>query len=618
MHYILRASFLLLLLCSAAWAADAPPAKEPPPADKRPPAKTEAPKPEAPKPEAPKTEAPEKRIQELIGQLGDKDYFVRQRAQNELLSVGVEALDALLAAANANDDLEIATRAKHLLKLMRVVWTEKSDPPEVKRLLAEYDSQRDDAMKLSRMRALADLPGHAGVAALCRLIRYEKSAVLSKQAAVQVLRKYPPSSPPGKEVAETVRQNLSQSQRPAAKWLLVWLSFADNPQAAAAQWAKCIEAEQPLLPNANETRKEIVAALVRFHVDWLKRLGQTDRAMAAMRNLLDLEEGEADTLVELLDWLVERKEWKVIDDLAQRFQVQFKESPLTLYLLAQAYAVQGDKPRAEKTAEQAFKLNPGKQLSQLDLHRYPTASELRKRGLFDWAEREYRYVLENAPPAHDITAAAAYALSELFHDLDKNEQAAKTLEDALKAAKEHGAGDNVLARRSPAETTSRMHYFYARHFQSKNDDAKAEEHLKKAIAPPEPDIDALIACYRLPDQPAAEHKKIIDLIRKTAADMQQAINQEPNNPNNYNQYAWLVGNTEGDKDAALRYSKKSLELSPDAGGYYDTLAHVYAGKGDYKNAVETQTKAAKLEPHSRAIQEKLKLFREKLREQEKK
>ena len=323
------------------------------------------------------------------------------------MSFGVDALDALLVAANTSDDLEIATRAKYLLKLMRVVWTDKSDPPEVKRLLTDYENQRDERTKVAKMQALADLPGNAGVAALCRLIRYEKSTVLSKQAAIHILNGQPRNAPPDKKVIEIVRQNLAQSQRPAAKWLMTWAELADNPQVAAVQWGKWIEAEQPLLPNAAETRREIVAALVRLHIDWLKRLDQTDKAMLAMRNLLDLEEGEADTLVELLDWLVERKEWKAVDDLAVRFQVPLQREPLPLYLLAQAYAAQGDKPKAEKTAEQAFRLNPGKELTQIDLHRFPAASQLRQRGLYDWAEREYRYVIENAPAANDVSAAAA-------------------------------------------------------------------------------------------------------------------------------------------------------------------------------------------------------------------
>ena len=85
----------------------------------------------------------------------------------------------------------------------------------------------------------------------------------------------------------------------------------------------------------------------------------------------------------------------------------------------------------------------------------------------------------------------------------------------------------------------------------------------------------------------------------------------------YNQYAWLVGNTEGDFDEAVRCARKSLELQPEEGGYYDTLAHVYFGKGDLENAVKYQTKAAQLDPHSGLIRGKLELFRKKLQEKKK-
>ncbi len=134
MYCTVRALLLVPLLTGLALAADVPPAGPPP--EKKPAAKAESPKTEASKPEA-----LEKRIQELIRQLGDKDYFVRQRAQNDLLAIGVDALDALMEAKQSSESLEIATRADYLLKMMRVVWTDRNDPAEVKRLLGDYEKQ---------------------------------------------------------------------------------------------------------------------------------------------------------------------------------------------------------------------------------------------------------------------------------------------------------------------------------------------------------------------------------------------------------------------------------------------------------------------------------------------
>lgn len=118
----------------------------------------------------------------------------------------------------------------------------------------------------------------------------------------------------------------------------------------------------------------------------------------------------------------------------------------------------------------------------------------------------------------------------------------------------------------------------------------------------------LIGCYRLPDQTPEYHKTILESIRKAADELQEKIAEQPDKADNYNQFAWLIGNTEGNLDEALRCSQKSLELEPDSGGYYDTLARVYYTKGDYENALKNEQRAAELDPHSGLIAKQLKLF----------
>ncbi len=119
----------------------------------------------------------------------------------------------------------------------------------------------------------------------------------------------------------------------------------------------------------------------------------------------------------------------------------------------------------------------------------------------------------------------------------------------------------------------------------------------------------LIACYRLPDQTPDYHKKITDSIRQATEDIRVQIAAEPDNEEYYNQFAWLVANTEGDLDEALKYSQKSLELYPDNGELYDTLARVYYAKGDYENALKNQKHAAELKPHNFLIAKQLELFK---------
>ena len=81
----------------------------------------------------------------------------------------------------------------------------------------------------------------------------------------------------------------------------------------------------------------------------------------------------------------------------------------------------------------------------------------------------------------------------------------------------------------------------------------------------------------------------------------------------HNQLAWLVANTEGDYDEALRSSQRSLELRPETAGYLDTLGRCFYAKGDYKNAVLQQSRAVELDPHSRQILRQLEFFQKALK-----
>ncbi len=555
------------------------------------------------------------RIDRLIEQLGHEDYFVRQSAQAELARFSFKAFDAL-NAATTHEDLEVAARAKHLLGLMRVEWTTGSDPPEVQKHLAGYGSLRPTA-KLLRIRALASLPGVKSAPALCRLVRYEKSPVLSKHAAIELLGSQPPDEPPNRQLAGLLRKNLGLSRRTAAAWLLTWVRFGVDPSAAVSDWAKLVEAEYSLLKQSRtQTDPSIVARLVRFQIQWLKKLDRKDETLAAMHRLIDLETGKTDTLEELLRWLIEQQAWESVDKLAARFPAQFASSPILLYNVAQAQARQGKNNQAEQTARRAVKLNPGNSPQQVIKH-YAVARTLWQRGMFEWAQREYRQIIDTGTPAGPEVMAAHSLLGELLHDLGKELDAAKALEALVQAAEKKTNLSAMIRDRLPP-VRSRMNYFFACHWQGRNDRAKQHEHLDKALKADPTDVDALIASYRLPDQTAEYREKTLGLIKQAAAKFRREITRAPDESTPCNQLAWLVANTEGDLDAALEYSRKSIQLRPTSAGFYDTLAHVYFARGDYVNAVKTQAKAARMEPHTKSIARQLEVFRKRLDETKKK
>jgi tetratricopeptide (TPR) repeat protein len=551
-------------------------------------------------------------INKLIRELGNKDYYARQRAQEELAKLGFEALEAL-DAATTDDDLEIASRAKYLLRLMRVEWTAEGDPPEVKDCLRNYENLEPHSRE-ARMQTLARLPNAKGVAALCRFVRFEKSPLLSKTAAVVLMFPDKVAEPPSPAAVEIIHRSLRQCKRPGAAWLLAWTRLPADPKNAITDWAKPIDAELKLLDSSpEETSPEIVARLTRFQVAWLKKLGRTDEAMTAIRRLVALHQEDWQAVSELLDWLIEQKAWKAVDDLAKRYASGFASQPVLLYLLAQSYAERGEPQRAKETAQQALRMYPGKQDEQL-LHHYTTAHQLRDRGLFDWARQEYEHVIAQSGEGGQVAVMSRILLSEMLHEQGKNLDAAAVLEKLVASLDAGKVSEGALCGREAKELRARRHYFAACHWESKNDVAKQRASLDKALEADPEDLDALISCYHLPGQPADFHAKIVSTIKETAVKLHDAIEADPRSGIMYNQYAWLVGNTEGDFAEALKCAQKAVELRPDEGGYYDTLAHVYAGKGDYANAVKYQTRAAELEPHSGLIRLKLGVFRKKLAE----
>jgi tetratricopeptide (TPR) repeat protein len=85
-----------------------------------------------------------------------------------------------------------------------------------------------------------------------------------------------------------------------------------------------------------------------------------------------------------------------------------------------------------------------------------------------------------------------------------------------------------------------------------------------------------------------------------------------------NQYAWLISNTEGDYQLALRCSQRSLELQPNFSTYLDTLGRCYYAVGDYENAVKYQRRAVELEPFAMSLKRQLQLFEAALQQQKEK
>ncbi len=79
----------------------------------------------------------------LIQQLGDPQFAVRQRLQDQLIKLGFAAFDALVEAQQY-DDPEVAMQARYFVRRIRSGWTAENDPRPIREIMKNYEVQGDE------------------------------------------------------------------------------------------------------------------------------------------------------------------------------------------------------------------------------------------------------------------------------------------------------------------------------------------------------------------------------------------------------------------------------------------------------------------------------------------
>lgn len=559
-------------------------------------------------------------IAKLIGDLGDADYETRDEAHRQLAKLGPLAFDAL-AAAESSADAEVSRRATYLLRSLRIPWIREDDPADVRQQLRNYDAL-DTADRLRRIEELGVMPADVGTGPLCRIVRYEKRSALAKAAALMIVDRPPPEGETLERQRKTIRQTLGTSKRTAARWLQAYDRFFAEPDKALADWEQLLTEETAALANRSaEASTDQVFRLRKRQYAMLLARDRKDDAQNVIRQMVQLQPAETQALVAFIEWLTKAEAWSAIDELAKRHAGVFEKNPILVYALANAQLSAGKKEEAETTAARALTIRATEPMTHLVV-----ANRLADMGLFTWAEREYRFVIDNSPNEARLTILAGLTLSAMFQDQEKYLEAAKAREVIVKKIDENPALREQLESSSssslaPKRIRAGMEYCYAMHYAAAGDVARQIEHLDKAAEKDPQDADVLIALYRLPNQDEKRRKATKSLIdRATRASQREIDEYEPLAVESedfqgflatkYNEYAWLVSNTYGDFDKALQYSIKSNEIHDNIeGGLLDTLGRCYYAKGDLENAIRTQARALQLDPHSGAIARQLAFFR---------
>jgi hypothetical protein len=308
-------------------------------------------------------------------------------------------------------------------------------------------------------------------------------------------------------------------------------------------------------------------------------------------------------------WLADHGLPEAVDLLTEELAPDKTPAPLVAYAAAVAERRRGDDARATAIADRAAAALAG---ADVDLgRRLQAAMLLTKWGAADWAQREYEALTGNPQTPVGEFALAGILGAEFLHDQGRDAEAADMLRRVIEGRGDGEAMDQILMRleRDPRSVRSRMLYFGACAAGARGDEATQRRLLDEALRSYAKDVDALIALYALagrdPDRQADAKARVARALEQ----IDEEIQAVPDDPNGYNEYAWLVANTEGDVRKATRYSKKSLEQSFDSASYLDTLAHCRAAGGDRTGAVRTQSLAARQEPHNLTIRRNLDRFR---------
>ena len=571
------------------------------------------------------------RIGKLIEQLGSPQFEQRERAQAELQNLGLIAFDALHAAQN-HDDIEIALRVRAIVQKLQVDWSRDGDSVEVKRILKTY-ADKDDTGRRSAMELLAQLESGEGIPALCRLARFETRKGLPEVAALKVMNIEIQAPQERSRISALVRQAVGSSRRVAASWLRAYAETLEDAKGSLATWDQLVQDElQRVGELPDEARqKQIARELLYWNSQLLLANGEDERANALLTRSFDFIDGTREELIQAADWLIGQESWDVVVRLATRFAGEFDKHGELLYRLAESQL------KLEKVEE--ANANVAKALALVPENRQQhntTAMYLQKRGLLDWAKQEYLLVMEIGPIGSFIDVYARLLLSEMLHDNAQDGEAADILAPLVAAMDKDNKVEESIRKdfqRPPEEFRSRYQYFLA--LAEKDNPKKLMERLRQGIAADPFDVDVLIGMHRVPNSPEEWRQETIKKIEAAVVHFRQEVakydvllnrTRDPQTREGIsrilatqnNQLAWLIGNTVGDYDEAIRCSHRSLELRPGSAAYLDTLGCCYFAKKDYANAVKYQKQAVKADPHSGLIKKQLAKFEKALADATKK
>ncbi len=577
------------------------------------------------------------RIRELIEELGAPSYSSRVRARKELEGYGLLAFDGL-REAQSHPNSEISATARFLLGSLRVLWASDTDSPDVRDLLQDYGFQEPNERK-TRLQMLANRPLDESLSALVRIARFETDLRLGREAALLVLAHadHAKLSEP-KRQASLIREVIGGNTSPASDWLRALADELDSGQVDIARWQGLIRDEEQRL-KSGAGRDVDAPTLFRLYQSTAERLaGRGENAAAAglARQAMKIVPDRLQNLQDAVQWASKNKFWDSVLVLAETRDVVFNRNALLMYMQAEALGETGNAASSEALGLKALEMNPIDDFSaQLEIGPVDEATSLaidehlrradylKRADKLAWAEREWTYVISRTPVWVLKSVEARIGLSTMLQEHERYAETVKVLEPLVERIRQDGAfNQNLLRERTqfmPSEIAPRMEYCRGLALQATDPEGAKAAYRKIFFGTP-PDLligpvetDALIAMFKFKSDPAWDAevkervKRAVDRLEKEITTWEHRGPDQDLVSQYYNLYAWMVSNTEGNFELALRRAKMAAEMNPDA-AVLDTLARCLFVNGKIEEAIEKEKQALALEPGSVPMLRQLREF----------
>ncbi|MEM6978124.1 MAG: tetratricopeptide repeat protein [Planctomycetota bacterium] len=462
-------------------------------------------------------------------------------------------------------------------------------------------------------------------------------------------------SPTPNPSADVILRIVGDDDQPSSRWLRQHAADRRAGSVDVPAWSQLVATgraqidEDPITTNASDAsrtridpdaseasmRPEELLALVRTCANLAHVTGQTEAASNLLRRHVDLLPSRTPELMEMITWSLDHQFFDAIVAIHPSHRITVERSPLLLYWTALAHQSLNQTETSRSLADQAFAMNPlvieagdsdSAAMSDRELGRradahLEMAGELVARGQFDWARREFELVIDQFAVDTIHSADARIQLSSMLGDLQDHAGVIETLQPLADRIDKDDRMKSILSRgRFPYPTIRSRIDFHRGQLKIQTDLAAAKLDLERAYDNDPTNIDILIQMYRLPgddDWRDMVMNELDEAIARAEREVTAARRDIPLMPGRFargqladklNNYAWLICNTEGDLQKALRFSEMSLKEEPNNPALLDTCARCHFANGQFRDAVETQAKAVDLMPHSPPLKRQLREF----------